>query len=142
MPEFVNTETGEVHLVAIAQRRLHTQPFVMLFQDTTLDLLLNRGRTLTALEWRVLIYMLATATYVNNVEGYICEIATELGHDRSSVSKALRVLEKLELIHRGLSIGNRPQPMQIDPNLAFRGTATQRGEMLQHGWPPRSDTEH
>jgi DNA-binding MarR family transcriptional regulator len=106
MPEYQNVETGEIQLVAIVRRKLHTDGFTIVFQEPLLAFLTGPGSELTALELRLYLYLWATVEYANVVEAYIAEIAIGMGTDgrrgpdRSSVSKALRRLEELDLITR------------------------------------------
>lgn len=139
MPKYKNVDTGEVHLVAFAKKQLHKEPFVMLFQAPWRELIRGDGCDMSALQWRLYLYLLAECSYGNVVELTIKELAAAVGHDRSSVSRALPQLEALGLIHREESRGNRPRRILIHAEMAFRGKATQWEAMVRRGWPPRQD---
>jgi DNA-binding MarR family transcriptional regulator len=141
VPTFENVETGELHLVAFAKRRLHKEPFVMLFQAALRELIVGDGRVMSSLHWKLYLYLISACGYGNKVEITIKDLAAAVGYDRSSVSRALPILEGLGLIHRDARRGNLPRRIWIHPEVAFRGKAAQLDAMLDRGWPPRSEAE-
>jgi hypothetical protein len=132
--EIVDTETGELHFAAFHKTPRHRIGFTMLFQDATLTLLTEHATTLTALHLRVLLYLLATTEFENQVALHVTEIAAALGHDRSATSRALSTLEGIGVIRRKPQPGNRPDQIVIDPHLAFRGKVGQKNKLLAQQW--------
>ncbi|SOC50159.1 MarR family protein [Blastococcus aggregatus] len=135
-----DVETEEVIHVLTPKVRRHRQPFTMVFCDALLALLCTEGRRhpddtgLTLVHVRVLLYLLASAEYENRLERFVIEIADDLKHDRSTVSKALDLLEERELIRRTPNGHGRPFIIDIHPALAFRGKAGQRAAVLHECW--------
>ncbi|HEX2075368.1 MAG TPA: helix-turn-helix domain-containing protein [Geodermatophilus sp.] len=97
-----DVETEEVLHVLTPKVRCHRQPFTMIFCDALLALLCTVGRRhedddpMRPVHWRVLLYLLASAEYKNRLDRFVTEIADELNNDRSTVSKALDLLEERE----------------------------------------------
>lgn len=95
------------------------------------------GWGLTFVEWRVLLYLVAAAKAGTNVApvARAAKIADDLGHDRGSVSRALKALEGMNLIRRGMEASGA-QVAEVNPHVAFRGTSKQRGvAMAQWHYP-------
>jgi len=131
MPKYKNVETGEVHLVGVIKRPRHTEAFSLFFQDQLLDLLGDRKLRLSALEWKLLLLLISSMEYENTLDAHISELASDIGHERSAVSKALTKLEVAGLIQRQKMGGTRPRRIRVDPALAFRGTFGQRAAALK-----------
>jgi hypothetical protein len=135
-----DVETGDVIHAVFPRVRRHRQPFTMIFCDTLLDLLRTEGRRheeddpMRPVHWRVLLYLLASTEYKNRLDRFVIEIADDLGNDRSTVSKALDLLEERELIRRTSNGHGRPFTIDVHPALAFRGKAGQRAAVLHERW--------
>lgn len=134
MPKYQNIETGEIHLVGIVRRPRHRDGFGLVFQEPLLNLLGDAERRLSALEWRLLLYLIATMEYENIIDAHIGELAEGIGHERSAVSKALTKLEGHRLVRREDMPGSRPRRIRVNPDLAFRGNASQRGAAKRDFW--------
>lgn len=134
MPKFQNIETGEIHLVGVVRRPRHPEGFGLVFQQPLLDLLEDAERRLSALEWRLFLYLVAVMGYDNVVDVHISELADGIGHERSAVSKALTKLEGHRLIRRQDMPGGRPRRIKLNPQLVFRGNASQRGAAMRDFW--------
>ena len=117
-----DVETEEVLHVLTPKIRRHRQPFTMIFCDALLALLSTEGRRdeddsgMTLVHLRVLLYLLGSTEYENRLERFVTEIADDLGHDRSTVSKALDFLEERDLIRR----------TSAGPGAHSRSTSTRR----------------
>jgi DNA-binding MarR family transcriptional regulator len=135
-----DVETGETLHTLTPQIKRHKQPFTMVFCDPLLSLLCTEGRRhdddsgMTLVHLRVLLYLLASTGYENRLERFVIEIADDLGHDRSTVSKALDLLEERELIRRTPAAAGRPFTIDVHPALAFRGRTGQRARVLRELW--------
>jgi hypothetical protein len=133
-------ETGEVIHAVFPKVRRHRQPFTMIFCDALLALLSTEGRRhqddsgMTLVHLRVLLYLLGSTEYENRLERFVTEIAYDLEHDRSTVSKALDFLEERDLIRRTPAAPGRPFTIDVHPALAFRGRAGQRAAVLRERW--------
>ena len=133
-------ETEEVIHVLTPKIRRHKQPFTMIFCDALLALLCTEGRSdtddsgLTLVHLRVLLYLLGSVEYKNRLERFVIEIADDLKHDRSTVSKALDLLEEREIIRRTPNGHGRPFTIDVHPALAFRGKAGQCAAVLHERW--------
>ena len=138
-----DVETEEVLHVLTPKIRRHRQPFTMIFCDALLALLCSEGRRneddsgMTLVHLRVLLYLLGSTEYENRLERYVTEIADDLEHDRSTVSKALDLLEERDLIRRTSAGAGRPFTIDVHPALAFRGKAGQRAAVLREQWADR-----
>lgn len=135
MPRLRDVDSGELHIVGVMKRRLHKDPFTMVFCEELAALITDADAQMSQLQWKVLMYLIAVVEYENAVDITITDIARAIGHDRSSVSRALRRLEALDLVHRVTGRGTRRQIL-LDPHLVFRGREPQRAQMLKAGWPP------
>lgn len=131
MPKFQNIETGEIHLVGVVRRPRHPEGFGLVFQQPLVDLIEDGERRLSALEWRLLLYLVAVMGYENIIDAHIGELAHGIGHERSAVSKALTKLEGHGLIRRESMPGGRPRRIRLNPELVFRGNASQRGAAIK-----------
>lgn len=102
-----------------------------LFGEGVLALL---GWDLTLVEWRVLLYLVATAKVGTNVApcARAAAIAQALGHDRTSVSRALTALAGMHLVRMGVEASGA-QVAEVNPHVAFRGTPAQRGLAIGEG---------
>jgi hypothetical protein len=135
-----DVETDEVLHVLTPKVRRHRQPFTMIFCDALLALLGTEGRRhvddsgMTLVHLRVLLYLLGATGYENRLERFVTEIADDLKHDRSTVSKALDFLEERHLIRRTTNGPGRPFTVDVHPALAFRGKAGQRAAVLHEHW--------
>ncbi len=135
-----DVETEEVLHVLTPKIRRHGQPFTMIFCDALLALLCTEGRRdeddsgMTLVHLRVLLYLLGSTEYENRLERFVTEIADDLDHDRSTVSKALDFLEERNLIRRTSAGSGRPFMIDVHPALAFRGKAGQRAAVLREQW--------
>ncbi len=135
-----DVETEEVLHVLTPKIRRHRQPFTMIFCDALLALLCTEGRRdeddsgMTLVHLRVLLYLLGSTEYENRLERFVTEIADDLDHDRSTVSKALDFLEERDLIRRTSAGARRPFVIDVHPALAFRGKAGQRAAVLREHW--------
>src|SRR3954452_16208740 len=135
-----DVETGETLYALTPKIRRHQQPFTMVFCDALLSLLRTEGRRqdhdspLTLVHLRVLLYLLGSTGYENRLERFVIDIAEDLGHDRSTVSKALDLLEERELIRRTPAAPGRPFTIDVHPALAFRGRTGQRARVLRELW--------
>jgi hypothetical protein len=135
-----DVETEEVLHVLTPKIRRHRQPFTMIFCDALLALLCTEGRRdeddsgMTLVHLRVLLYLLGSTEYENRLERFVTEIADDLDHDRSTVSKALDFLEERDLIRRTSGGPGRPFMIDVHPALAFRGKAGQRAAVLREQW--------
>jgi DNA-binding MarR family transcriptional regulator len=133
-------DTEEVIHVAFPKVRRHRQAFTMVFCSPLLALLCTEGRrhedddAMRPVHWRVLLYLLASTEYENRVDRFVTEIAEELGNDRSTVSKALQVLQERDLIHMNPNGSGRPTTIHVHPALCFRGKAGQRAAALHEHW--------
>lgn len=136
MPKLRDVDSGELHIVGVMKKPLHKQPFTMIFREELAALITDSSTQLSALQWKLLMYLIAIVEYENAADLSITDLAKAIRHDRSSVSRALRDLEALELIHREPSRGTRPRRILLDPRLVFRGREPQRAQMLKAGWPP------
>jgi hypothetical protein len=135
-----DVETGEVIHAVFPRVRRHRQPFTMVFCDALLALLHSEGRRhegdtgMTLVHLRVLLYILGSSAYENRLERFVTEIADDLDHDRSTVSRALDFLEERDLIRRTSTGQGRPFTIDVHPALAFRGKAGQRAAVLHAHW--------
>ena len=82
----------------------------------------------------MLLYLLASTGYENQLERFVITIADDLGHDRSTVSKALDFLEDRDLIRRSPPASGRPFTIDVHPALAFRGRTGQQARVLRERW--------
>jgi MarR family len=135
MVELVNPQTGELHLIGIVRKPRFKVPFVLLFQKELLTVLKTVGRDLSGVQWSVLLLIMATTPFGNVSEKYVTELAAELDHPRSVVSKAITVLVGRQLITRTAGEGSRPAKLMLDPHLAFRGNVRERSEIIGTAWP-------
>ena len=135
-----DVETEEVLHVLTPKIRRHRQPFTMIFCDALLALLSTEGRRdeddsgMTLVHLRVLLYLLGSTEYENRLERFVTEVADDLDHDRSTVSKALDFLEERDLIRRTSAGTGRPFTIDVHPALAFRGRTGQRARVLRELW--------
>ena len=167
MYTLINTLTGEIHVIAPdhplvtelftddhtipAVTRAPAHPFVMVFQKTLLDFVLPcrvplagvhgevpAVRNLSGLEWKVLLYLLASTNpngFVKNAS--VKNIAAKLSHDRSSVSHALTTLTDRGFIQRPKPTDGGPVLIEINPHLAFRRALKNRSDTLTRWKKPR-----
>ena len=136
MPTLRDVDSGELHIVGVVKRPLHKQPFTMIFREELAALITDDCAQLSKLQWKLFLYLVAIVEFENVVEISITDLAKAIGHDRSSISRALCDLEALELIHREPARGTRPRRILLNPHLVFRGRQPQRSQMLKSGWPP------
>jgi hypothetical protein len=89
---------GQIRAVRRSPR--HTEPFTIIFQEALLALLATDGKTeqtdfpLRPLDWRVLLYLIASCEYGNRVNRFNTEIALDL--EPSASRSAIRVLTSQE----------------------------------------------
>lgn len=96
---------------------------------------------LTPVECRVLVYLVSCAKMRTNVvnETRQARIAAALGHDRSSVGRALRHLTTIGVIRRGEWQGH--PVFVINPHVTFRANSDARGLAVKDGtWYPPINT--
>ncbi|MGR7027237.1 hypothetical protein [Geodermatophilus sp. URMC 62] len=132
-------DTDEVHYIAVRAVPRHRQAFTLLFCAPLLMLLRTEGRRhegdepLRPVHLRVLLYLVATCGYENQVQRHVSDIADDLGHDRSTVSRALLALRERALV-RTESVAGRPLTIHLHPALCFRGKPAQRAAALRDHW--------
>ena len=129
-----DVKTGEVHLVAHTKDRpKHHEPFTMLFTKPVLDLLGARTVKLTALDWRVLMFLFASCDYGNKVGFLINDVATGAGGHRGDVSKSVKQLAAWGFLCRTGGRRGAEQHYLLNPELVCRGVTTQR-QGAQRTW--------
>jgi len=129
--KFIDAETDKTHLVAVrGPRARNAGGFVMVWQDALLAALARGGTCgdLTALQWRVWAFLLASADYRNTVRLYIKDVAEALQHDRSDVGRALEALQVNGLIRVTEKRRGRSREYLLNPELVFKGLPMQRRE--------------
>jgi DNA-binding transcriptional ArsR family regulator len=138
--ELQDVHTGEVVYAISPNIRRHHEQFTMVFCDPLRTLLATEGRrhewdsALRPVHWRLLWWVIASISYENRIDRYVSDIARELGNDRSTVSKALHVLQDRELIRTDREGPGRPLTIRIHPALCFRGKAEQRAGVFDEHW--------
>jgi hypothetical protein len=131
-------DTDEVHFVAVRNIPRHSQQFTLVFCEPLLMLLRTEGRrnegdaALRPVDLRVLLFLISTCGYENQLRWHVSDIATALGHDRSTTSRALRALQDRSLIR--VSNTARPLTIYLHPALCFRGKPAQRAAALRDYW--------
>jgi hypothetical protein len=135
-----DVETEEIIHAVFPKIRRHKQQFTIVFCGPLLALLGTEGRRseddepMRPVHWRVLLYLLGASEYKNRLQRFVTEIAEDLGNDRSTVSKALDLLEERDLIRKTSNGPGRPFTIDVHPALAFRGKAGQRAAVLHEHW--------
>ncbi|SOC47830.1 MarR family protein [Blastococcus aggregatus] len=138
--ELRDMHTGEVVLAITPKAQLHYEQFTLVFCHPMQTLLLTQGRrherdsALRPVHWRLLWWVIASISYENRIDRYVADIARDLGNDRSTVSKALRVLQDRGLIRTHREGPGRPLTILIHPALCFRGKAKQRAAVFREHW--------
>lgn len=92
------------------------------------------GWNLTLVEWRVLLHLVSLAKAGTNVApgARAAKIAADLGHDRTTVARALAVLQGMGVIRlRREDSGARVA--EVNPYVAFRGDSRERGVAIEDG---------
>lgn len=147
--------TGELILLRdAAPPPRHGEAFTMLFQKDLLALVCSPvGVSLTALQLRVLLGVWSLVGFDNLMPLNVTDLARRLGAHRTSVSRALGALERLELVRvlepgtfvRGTSAGSGPaaiselgtRHLRVNPHIAYRGRVQQRRDAVARDtWAP------
>ena len=153
--ELADVSTGEVILLRDAARPpRHGDAFTMLFQKDLLALVCSPvGVNLTALQLRVLLGVWSLVGFDNLMPLNVTDLARRLGAHRTSVSRALGVLERLDLLRilepgaaatasatgsgaaGPVDVGARH--LRVNPHISYRGRVGQRRDAVARDtWAP------
>lgn len=116
----------------------HGQGFTLMFQADLLALLRSDvGRSLSALELRVLLLLCSLMTYDNAVRSSKAEMAKQLGAYRSSVSRAVKVLAGHGLLREEPGLQPGDSVLRVNPHLVYRGNVQERrAAVVRDVWAP------
>lgn len=153
--ELADVSTGEVILLRDAARPpRHGDAFTMLFQKDLLALVCSPvGVNLTALQLRVLLGVWSLVGFDNLMPLNVTDLARRLGSHRTSVSRALGALERLDLLRilepgaaatasatgggvaGSVDVGARH--LRVNPHISYRGRVGQRRDAVARDtWAP------
>ena len=118
---YEDTYTGEKYgfpVIVNRKKNPYSQGWVMNNQEAMR--ILARDKDIKAETHRVLWFIGGILDFENWVHISITEIAKELNMQRSSVSKAIKLLEKKEVILRGPKVG-RSHTFMLNPEFGWKG---------------------
>ena len=118
---YEDTYTGEKYgfpVIVGRKRNPYSQGWVMNNQEAMRKL--AKDKEIKAETHRVLWFIGGILDFENWVHISITEIAEELNMQRSSVSKAIKLLEKKEVILRGPKVG-RSHSFMLNPEFGWKG---------------------
>jgi hypothetical protein len=119
----IDLDTGAILdgvLVHMPQRKTMGRDYVMMFQDTFMDLAANRA--LTGEHFRVLLYLLSKVGFNNQIVITQKDAANTLGIPQSSISRDLKGLVEQKVLLHGPKIGNS-RTFVLSPSYGWRGDA-------------------
>jgi len=118
--ELVNTETGElVPAITWIRQKWKGDPFLMVFQASFEALAKDKEITLDAR--RILDFLFSRLDFENYILIPQVEIATELGMQRSNVSRAMSILLGKGIILEGPKV-NRSRGYRLNHDFGWKGT--------------------
>ncbi len=118
---YVDTYTGEKYGLPVIlgkKRNPYTRGWTMNSQEASV--LLAKDKEIKGETHRVLRFIEGILDFENWIYVSITEIAKELEMHRQDVSKAIKVLQKKEIILRGPKIG-RSHTFMLNPDFAWKG---------------------
>lgn len=85
---------------------------------------------LGAVDYKVFFQLLTHLDFENLIQLNQTELAAELGMKKPNVSRSIKNLLKLGVLHEGPKIG-RCKTYRLDPNLGWKGTASNHHKALR-----------
>lgn len=122
----IDSDTGEMMLVAIPRRRKHSEPFVMAFLAGAREIAnLAQEQRLMRTDLVVLWYLISILDYDNWVQVSPTDVGAELGLRQPHVSRSLKRLTSTGLLAKGPH-----HTYRFDPSILFRGSEKQRRSVM------------
>ena len=133
---FIDTYTGKFYdgiAVIIGKKRYpYTQGWIMNSQEA-LEIVAKDRDLRGEIVFRVLLFVCARLDFENWVQVTLKEIADELGIYKPDVSKAIKALEKKEIILRGPKFG-RSYAFRLNPHYGWKGKVTNLEDYRRQEW--------